>query len=159
MVLLEVEQLFKFSLVFISLVQIDIFIIQQIQTCHLFLLFSMNHLSLRVYVYLSKLALEWLVSWCSKASRLFQSALSFEQCCELCINLKMAWPEGGRGQAGPSQLRGHRNQILLHLYMYAIKENQKWKKILPKRLVWVEFTGNCGWQCSFLCLHSKEIDF
>lgn len=48
-------------------------------------------------------------------------------------------------QAGPSQLCGHRNQILLHLYMFTIKENQDWgKKIQPKRLFWVEFTGNCG---------------
>lgn len=31
-------------------------------------------------------------------------------------------------QAGPSQLCGHRNQILLHLFMFTIKENQDWGK-------------------------------
>lgn len=36
-------------------------------------------------------------------------------------------------QAGPSQLCGHRNQILLHLFMFTIKENQDWgKKYNPR---------------------------
>lgn len=37
---------------------------------------SMNHSPLYVYVYPSKLPLQWLVSWSSKASRLFQSGFS-----------------------------------------------------------------------------------
>lgn len=47
----------------------------------------------------------------------------------------------------------HRNQILHHSITYVIKRRKhQWGKE-------VEFTGNCRWQCSFLCLYREENTF
>lgn len=98
---------------------VDIFIIQKLEPTYNFTAVWITAECLYLAV---QVTLEWLVWWSSKASRLLHRALYFEQCCALCINLNRAWLHGG----GVGVLRGHRNQILLHLY--TIKETQEWGK-------------------------------
>lgn len=94
----------------------------------------------------------------------FRAAFSLSRTM-LCIVYKLeqgfAWrSEVAGGGAGWAESTTWPQEPNIASFIHVCNQrNQEWEKYYPRGHFGWNFTGNRGWQCSFLCLYSKRIRF